>query len=276
MTKFRGCIDIHSGQVKQIVGGTLAQDDNVADTTTRENFVLTKPSSYYAELYKTNNVQGSHVIKLGLNPANDEAAKLACKTWPGGLQVGGGINLDNALEWLKYGASHVILTSWLFTKDEKSSLMQLDFQKLQLLKEKVGKDRLIVDLSCRTVIENGETAWYVAMNKWQTLTAEKLSKEFLEKVCAYCDEILIHAADVEGLCQGIDQQLVENLGKWCPHGFQGKIVYAGGAKSISDLELVDRLSQGLVDLTFGSALDIFGGSLVKFQDLVDWNNRDST
>ncbi|KAK6459356.1 1--5-imidazole-4-carboxamide isomerase [Scheffersomyces xylosifermentans] len=271
MTKFRGCIDIHSGQVKQIVGGTLKQDDIAKDDSTKENFVSTKPSSYYAELYKSNNVKGCHVIKLGSNPANDEAAKLACKTWPNSLQVGGGITLENALTWVdEYKASHVILTSWLFSDENGKKVF--DWTKLKQVSQTVGKSRLIVDLSCRTVIESGETKWVVAMNKWQTLTSNSLSKEFLSEVGQYCDEFLIHAADVEGLCKGIDEELVTKLGEWCPAGFEGRIVYAGGAKSKEDLDLVQQLSEGKVDLTYGSALDIFGGKLVTFAELVEWNN----
>lgn len=277
MTKFRGCIDIHSGQVKQIVGGTLTQDDVTSTTQsdqTLENFVLTKPSSYYAQLYAENYLHGCHVIKLGLNPKNDKAAELACITWPKGLQVGGGINLENAQEWLDKGASHVIITSWLFSKNDKTEKMELDFGKLKSISEKVGKDNLVVDLSCRTVInETGDVEWFVAMNKWQTITGNKLSKEFLFEVSQYCDELLIHAADVEGLCKGIDEKLVSSLGKWCPPNFDGKIVYAGGAKSLNDLQLVKELSEGKVDLTFGSALDIFGGKLVKFDDLIRWNQQ---
>ncbi|CAK9441365.1 uncharacterized protein LODBEIA_P52330 [Lodderomyces beijingensis] len=295
MTKFRGCIDIHSGQVKQIVGGTLKEDDNQADTpttaeapahsvsssSTRENFVSTKPSSFYAQLYRDHNVEGCHVIKLGSNPANDEAAQLACRTWPAGFQVGGGINMSNAQNWLDAGASHVILTSWLFKENETTKKMELDFARLSQLSQKVGRSHLVVDLSCRTVLgadgsSSGTKSWFVAMNKWQTITAEKLSKEFLLKVSEYCDEILIHAADVEGLCQGIDQELVGNLGAWCPPGFENKIVYAGGAKAVSDLDLVKQLSHGRVDLTFGSALDIFGGTLVKFDDLIKWNKKQTS
>ncbi|ODV64808.1 hypothetical protein HYPBUDRAFT_158878 [Hyphopichia burtonii NRRL Y-1933] len=274
MTKFRGCIDIHSGQVKQIVGGTLKGDDtDKSNSTTTENFVSTKPSSYYAQLYKENKLRGCHVIKLGTNPENDAAAKLACQSWPNSLQVGGGINYDNAPEWINtHKASHVILTSWLFS-DLKGKLKKcFDWEKLAKVSELIGKDKLIVDLSCREVHnDNGDSEWVVAMNKWQTLTDNSLSFEFLEQVSKYCDEFLIHAADVEGLCNGIDEKLVKKLGEWCPPGFEGKIVYAGGAKLVNDLETVAKLSNGKVDLTYGSALDIFGGKLVKFNDLIQWN-----
>lgn len=270
MTKFRGCIDIHAGQVKQIVGGTLRKDDtDPQDTSTTENFVSTKPSAYYSDLYKQNNLIGCHVIKLGSNKANDDAAKSACLAWPHSLQVGGGITLDNALEWLDTNmAAQVIITSWLFT-DSK-----FDWDKLEKISKLVGKERLIVDLSCRTVVaSNGETQWVVAINKWQTLTESILNAQFLDKVSSYCSEFLIHAADVEGLCKGIDSKLVTKLGEWCPDGFEGKIVYAGGAKLIQDLDTVKELSNGKVDLTYGSALDIFGGKLVKFDDLIQWNQQ---
>lgn len=279
MTRFRGCIDIHAGQVKQIVGASLKEDDilkatnetstnktNTNTTTntnkTKENFVSTKPSSFYAELYKNHNIYGCHVIKLGTNPENDKAAKLACQTWPYHLQVGGGINDTNALVWLDdYKASHVILTSWLF-KD-----LQFDWSRLELISNKVGKSRLVVDLSCRQVLGPNGTKWVVAMNKWQTLTEVELGPEFLQLVSRYCDEFLVHAADVEGLCNGVDEELVERLGRWCPEGFAGKIVYAGGAKLKDDLATVRRLSEGKVDLTYGSSLDIFGGKL-SFEEVV--------
>lgn len=272
MTKFRGCIDIHSGQVKQIVGGTLTQDDVETSTSTTENFVSTKPLSHYAELYKADSVFGSHVIKLGSNPSNDEAAKLALRSWPQGLQIGGGITDKNALEWLdKHGASHVIVTSWLFPKDEAGK-PQLDWTRLKSLSELVGKNRLVVDLSCRKLPGKDKT-WVVAIDKWQTLTDIELSASLLLEVGKYCSEFLIHAADVEGLCKGIDLELVEQLGIWCPPGFEGNCVYAGGARLAEDLETVRTVSAGKVDLTYGSSLDIFGGNLVKYEEVVEWNRR---
>lgn len=272
MTRFRGCIDIHAGQVKQIVGGSLTADDVTPSAATQENFVLTHPSLYYAQLYRDHAVEGCHVIKLGSNPANDAAAQLACATWPGHLQVGGGITDDNALVWLDtHAASHVIVTSWLFSTDAAGNCV-LDWGKLQRLLARVGRRRLVVDLSCREQkTPAGLRRWVVSINKWQTQTNSELSAAFLARVAQYCDELLIHAADVEGLCKGIDERLVERLGHWCPDGFEGRIVYAGGARLAADLALVRDLSQGKVDLTYGSSLDIFGGKLVKFSDVVNWS-----
>lgn len=263
MTKFRGCIDIHNGVVKQIVGGTL-------DTgTLATNFVSEQPPAYYSNLYSANKVAGTHVIKLG--GGCDAAAAEALAAWPGELQVGGGITDQNAREWLdEKKAGKVIVTSFLFP-DGKS----LDRQRLEALFEAVGHDKskLVIDLSCRkrvTGTGGGATQirWFVATNRWQTITDVEVNKETLDDLAQYCCEFLIHAADVEGLCRGIDEDLVEALGMWTPI----PTVYAGGAKSIDDLALVDKLSNGKVDLTYGSALDIFGGNKVKFEDCIAWNN----
>ncbi|KAI0755460.1 Phosphoribosylformimino-5-aminoimidazole carboxamide ribotide isomerase [Irpex lacteus] len=252
-TLFRPCIDLHEGQVKQIVGGTLSDGTN---EDLKTNFVATKPPKYYAELYKNNGLTGGHVIMLG--KGNVEAAKEALAAWPGGLQVGGGINDENCLEWIEYGASKVIVTSYLFP-DAKFSL-----ERLEKISSQVGKDKLVVDVSCR---RRGDK-WFVAMDKWQRITEMEVCKESLDLLSRYCDEFLIHAADVEGLCKGIDEDLVRKLGEWVTI----PTTYAGGAKSVTDLQLVDDLSGGKVDLTFGSALDIFGGSLVSFDELVVYNS----
>ncbi|GAA5857595.1 hypothetical protein JCM5353_006873 [Sporobolomyces roseus] len=246
---FRPCIDLHNGQVKQIVGGTLDTQD------LRTNFVSANPSEFYAKLYRENGLTGGHVIKLG--PGNDDAARAALKEWKNGLHVGGGISEDNAQEWIDAGAEKVIVTSYLFPK------AKFDLERLQRLAKKVGKERLVVDVSCR----RRENKWVVAMNRWQDLTDMEVNQESLDLLSEYCSEFLIHAADVEGLCQGIDEELVEKLGEWV----KIPTTYAGGAKSVDDLATVDRLSKGKVDLTYGSALDIFGGSQVKFEDLVKYN-----
>lgn len=258
MTRFVGCIDLHDGQVKQIVGSSLQETKKV--TT---NFVSNLPPAHYAQLYWDNKVTGCHVIKLG--PNNDNAALEALKQCPGFLQVGGGINLDNCQYWLQY-ASKVIVTSVLF--DKKS--YQFNRDTLAQLSQMCGKDRLVVDLSCKRV---SDKKWVVAMNKWQTLTDLELNKETFTELCEYTDEFLVHAADVEGLCNGIDEDLVACLYEWTVDLPSVKIVYAGGAKSVDDLKLVEKLSHGRIDITYGSSLDIFGGSLVKFQDCVDWNRN---
>ncbi|KIM29427.1 hypothetical protein M408DRAFT_113199 [Serendipita vermifera MAFF 305830] len=251
-SKFRPCIDLHHGLVKQIVGGTLS---DLAPTDLKTNFVSSKSPGEFASLYHEHLLTGGHVIKLG--PGNDDAAKDALKAWPGGLHIGGGITEDNCLQWIEAGAEKVIVTSYLFPAGKFS------LQRLQNISRLVGKDKLVVDVSCR---KRGDK-WIVAMNKWQDMTDMEVNEESLDMLSEYCSEFLIHAADVEGLCQGIDQDLVKALGQWV----KIPTTYAGGAKDISDLDLVDTLSNGKVDLTFGSALDIFGGSLVKFEDLVEYN-----
>ncbi|KIP12705.1 hypothetical protein PHLGIDRAFT_61279 [Phlebiopsis gigantea 11061_1 CR5-6] len=248
---FKPCIDLHDGKVKQIVGGTLSD----APESLRTNFVATKPPAHYAELYREHELEGGHVIMLG--KGNTDAAKEALAAWPGGLQVGGGINDQNCQEWIEAGAGKVIVTSFLFP-DAKLSL-----ERLEKMSTLVGKENLVVDVSCRRKADR----WFVAMDKWQRITEMEVCKESLDLLSKYCSEFLIHAADVEGLCQGIDEELVSKLGGWVTI----PTTYAGGAKSVSDLELVDRLSNGKVDLTYGSSLDIFGGTLVKFEELVVYN-----
>lgn len=254
MTKFRPCIDLHAGQVKQIVGGSLRDDGSAP----RENFVSNKSAAWFAELYRDDALCGGHVICLG--KGNDEAAREALTAWRGGMQIGGGIHTGNAESWLSAGASHVIITSMLF---DESGIFQNE--KLRELVEKIGAEKIVIDLSCRRT----KQGWTVAMNRWQTLTNLDVTHEVLDMLSQSCDEFLIHAADVEGLCQGIDEDLVKLLGSWA-----GKpMTYAGGVAKFSDVELVNSLSKGNVDVTVGSALDIFGGSGVKYVDLVEWNKK---
>ncbi|KAG6919434.1 hypothetical protein DXG01_006317 [Tephrocybe rancida] len=229
---FRPCIDLHDGQVKQIVGGTLS---DASPETLKTNFVASQSPGDFARLYRDNKLEGGHVIKLG--PRNDAAAREALQAWPGGLQIGGGINDQNAQEWIDAGAGKVIVTSYLFP-DAKFSL-----ERLKRVSSVVGKDKLVVDVSCR---RRGDK-WLVAMNKWQDITDTEVSEDSLQMLSEYCSEFLIHAADVEGLCQGIDEELVERLGQWV----RIPTTYAGGAKDIGDLDLVQRLSGGRVDLTYG-------------------------
>jgi len=248
---FRPCIDLHEGRVKQIVGGTLGEDP----ARLRTNFTSDHSAAWYAELYRRDGLEGGHVIQLG--PGNEIAARGALAAYPGGLHVGGGINIDNASAWLDAGASHVIVTSHVF----RDGL--LDWPRLRALSCAVGKERLVLDLSCRR-----RGADYIAVtDRWQKFTTLALSAETLTTLAEFCAEFLIHAADVEGLCRGVDAGLVEQLGRWTPI----PTTYAGGAKSLDDLELVTRLGQGRVDLTIGSALDIFGGSGVRYEDVVAFN-----
>jgi len=254
MTRFRPCIDLHQGKVKQIVGGSLSDDAAGLQT----NFESDQPASHFADLYRRDGLAGGHVIKLG--PNNDEAARAALAAYPGGMHLGGGVNLVNAPTWLAAGASHVIVTSWLF--DDNARLLP---ERLDALVAEVGKERLVIDLSCRVV---GAT-WVVAMNRWQTLTDLPVNAATLKALAGSCAEFLVHAADVEGKCEGIDARLVEFLGQHSPI----PVTYAGGVHTFQDLQAVQDLSGGKVDLTIGSALDIFGGNQVRYADCVQWNRR---
>lgn len=251
MTQFRPCIDLHQGKVKQIVGGSL--NDQGADT----NYVSPYDAAYYADLYRQHNLTGGHVIALG--PGNKEEAMKALDRWPQGLQFGGGINDTNAAEFLAAGASHLIVTSYLFEDG------QFSWQRLERIKRETGAERLILDLSCRRT----EQGWNIATDRWQTVTEMAVNDETLAELSEHCAEFLIHAADVEGLQAGIDQQLVQLLGEHCSI----PVTYAGGARSLQDLQLVDQLSNGKVDLTIGSALDIFGGEGVTLQECIEWNQQ---
>ena len=249
---FRPCIDLHEGKVKQIVGGSLGQAARL-----RTNFVSEQPAAWFAELYKRDGLTGGHVIMLG--PGNETEARAALAAFPGGLQIGGGINAENARAWLDAGASHVIATSWVFREG------RVDEGRLGELVKAVGQSRLVLDLSCR--LRDGN--YFVVTDRWQKFTELTLSSDTLQKLAGSCAEFLIHAVDVEGLCRGIDRELVEKLGQWTPL----PTTYAGGANALSDLEEVTRLGQGKVDLTIGSALDIFGGTGVRYADAVVFNRR---
>ena len=252
MTLFRPCIDLHQGKVKQIVGGSLS------DSGAQTNFVSEYDAAYYANLYRQKQLTGGHVIALG--PNNEQQAKLALSSWPKGLQFGGGVNLDNAQQWLDAGASHVIVTSYLFDDG------QLCWEKLEALVAKIGRESLVLDLSCRKT----GSGWNIATDRWQTITNTAINAENLQQLAKYCAEFLIHSADVEGLQGGIDHQLVAFLAEHC----QIPVTYAGGARSIADLQYVQQLSAGSVDLTIGSALDIFGGNGITLEQCIAWNNPD--
>ncbi len=250
---FRPCIDLHEGKVKQIVGGTLTG----AAGDLRTNFVSDRPAGWYAGLYRRDGLGGGHVIMLG--PGNETAAREALAAFPGGLQVGGGMNLENAAEWLEAGASHVIVTSWIFPEG------RLDWGRLKQLAAGIGKKRLVIDLSCR----KREGDYFVVTERWQKFTEVKVGADTLARLGEWCDEFLVHAADVEGLCRGVDTELVEKLGRWA--GIPA--TYAGGAKSLRDLEEVTRQGGGKIDLTIGSALDIFGGRGVRYDEAVAFNRN---
>lgn len=254
MTRFRPCIDLHSGQVKQIVGSTL----NDSGQGLKTNFVSNHDAAWYADLYRRDGLTGGHVIMLG--PGNETAAKSALSAYPGGLQIGGGIRPCNAAEHLESGASHVIVTSYLFETDGTFSQTRLD-----KMVAAAGRERLVIDLSCKATHDG----WTVAMNRWQTLTDLKVTPESLKHLAEHCDEFLIHAVDVEGKCEGIDERLVAFLGAHSTI----PMTYAGGIHKLEDLVRIEHLSQGRVDATVGSALDLFGGSGVRYRDLVAFNQR---
>ena len=247
--KFRPCIDLHEGVVKQIVGSTLKDGEPQA---VRTNFVAEKPPSWFAALYRADNLTGGHIIKLG--PGNDAAAEEALAAWPGGMQLGGGIIAENAGGWLDLGASHVIVTSYVFRDG------MIDRARLDRLVKAVGKSRLVLDLSCR---KRGEE-YFIVTDRWQKFTSVAITPEVLDDLARCCDEFLIHAADVEGKCAGIEVELVEKLARWTPIA----TTYAGGIRDLADLELLDTAGRGRLDCTVGSALDIFGGSTLSYREAV--------
>lgn len=247
--EFRPCIDIHDGKVKQIVGGSLSEDSRQLIT---ENFVSEQDASFYAALYRERGIRGGHVILLNKegSAAYEETrqqALLALRTFPGGLQVGGGITPDNAAAFLDAGASHVIVTSYVFREG------RIDWERLKSMKRSVGAERLVLDLSCKR-----KTAGYVVVtDRWQKETQELVNETLLDALSDSCDEFLIHAVDVEGKSDGIETDLVKLLGSF------GKrtVTYAGGVHSFEDLVLLRRLGQNRVNVTIGSALNLFGGSM---------------
>lgn len=253
--KFRPCIDIHDGKVKQIVGGSLSDEKGA-----KENFASSYDSDYYAGLYQKKGLKGGHIIIL--NKAGTEAyeatkrqAMLALSTYPGGMQIGGGITSDNAKEYIEAGASHVIVTSYIFTGG------MLDMDKLISLVEAVGKEHVVLDLSCRL---KGES-YYVVTDRWQTFTDVEVTPDIMKKLSKYCDEFLIHGVDVEGKQQGIDDKLISMLAE--VDGIN--ITYAGGIRSMEDIDRICKIGKGRIDFTIGSALNIFGGSL-NFEEVCEY------
>ena len=245
---FRPCIDLHDGKVKQIVGSTL--DTGVLKT----NFVSEKTPEFFAELYRKDQLAGGHVIMLGAGC--EEAAACALKAWPGHLQIGGGITPANAAQWIGTGAEKVIVTSWCFPEGKFSPA------RLNELLQEVGREHLVLDLSCR---RKGDD-YFVAADRWRTYTDLKVNRETLEMLAGSAAEFLIHAVDVEGKQAGIDTELLALLSQESPID----CVYAGGIRTLDDVELIQKAGSGRVHYTIGSALDIFGGPL-PYRDVVEYN-----
>lgn len=255
--KFRPCIDIHNGKVKQIVGGSLKDQGDQA----KENFVSDQDGAFFANLYQQNNLSGGHIILL--NPKDSpyyEATKaqalLALQTFPKGMQIGGGITKENAAFFLEKGASKVIVTSYVFQKGE------IHYDNLRALVSEIGKEHLVLDLSCRKKEEN----YYIVTDRWQNYTNVILNEKSLDHLSEFCNEFLVHAVDVEGKASGIETEVAALLGNWGKY----EITYAGGIHTYEDLKLLKKLGKGKIDFTIGSALDLFGGTL-EFDKIVQWS-----
>jgi phosphoribosylformimino-5-aminoimidazole carboxamide ribotide isomerase len=253
---FRPCIDIHNGAVKQIVGSSLTDAGNHA----AENFVSAQDGSFFANYYKAHGLTGGHIILL--NPVTSEyyeatrqQALLALRAYPNGLQIGGGITAENAQDFLDAGASHVIVTSYVF-QDGK-----IHMENLNRLVQAVGREHLVLDLSCRRRNDD----YYIVTDRWQKFTEVKVTPDTLDLLSSYCNEFLIHAVDVEGKCSGIEKNLVSLLASW------GKITitYAGGVGSFEDLRTLRELGKNRLNVTIGSALDLFGGTM-EFEKVLEF------
>ncbi len=247
--QFRPCIDLHEGKVKQIVGETLTDKNEEVV----ENFVSEFDSAYYAELFKRDGLKGGHVIMLG--PGNEAAALRALEAYPGGLQIGGGIHAENAAFYLERGASHVIVTSYIFRDG------QLNEEHLERIVSEVGKEKLVIDLSCKAK----NSKWYVVTNQWKQFSDFEVNPENIRYLENRCSEFLIHAVDVEGKQQGIQSELAKALADWV----QLPTTYAGGARSLADVQHFYELTAGKLDITIGSALDIFGGKQ-SYREVLDY------
>lgn len=246
--EFRPCIDIHNGKVKQIVGQSLKDAGDFA----QENFVAKQDAKFFAEFYRDQKIKGGHIILLNsidskFYEATRNQALAALEAYPGGMQIGGGITAENAADFLDAGASHVIVTSYVFRDGH------IDYHRLEKLVEAVGPDRLVLDLSCRKMADG----YRIATDRWQQMTDEKVDRMLLERLGCCCDEFLIHAVDVEGRGDGIEEGLVRLLGSWKGN----PITYAGGVHSYEDLYLLKKLGADRMNVTVGSALDLFGGHL---------------
>ncbi len=253
--KFRPCIDIHNGKVKQIVGGSLTDNKNFA----KENFVATKNADFYANLYKEHNLSGGHIIILNDKSseyfeASQNQALLAINNYKNNLQIGGGVNNENASFYLEKGASHVIVTSFVFKNGE------INMGNLDKLVSETGKEKLVLDLSCR----KKDDEYFIVTDRWQNFTNVALNSKTIAELSSYCDEFLIHAVDVEGKGLGIDSKLLEIMAE----NMVKPITYAGGIHNFSDIEIIREKGKSRIDFTVGSALDLFGGEM-KFNELLN-------
>ena len=239
--QFRPCIDLHEGKVKQIVGSTLG----LKDVEVVENFISEHSPSYFADMFAQDKLTGGHVIMLG--SGNEQAALEALASYPNGLQVGGGITADNAKKYIDAGASHIIVTSYIFHNG------LLDMERLQKLVAAVGKQHIVIDLSCR----KKDDKWYVVTDKWTKFSNFEVNAQSISMIEQYCDELLIHAVDVEGKKSGMQEDLVRDLAAWTSI----PTTYAGGVRSLEDLQKFESLGKGKLHVTIGSALSIFGGDL---------------
>lgn len=257
--EFRPCIDIHNGSVKQIVGGSLKDQGDQA----RENFVAVQDAVFFARLYQEYRIKNGHVILLNLVTSpyyrkTKQQALAALRAYPGGLQAGGGITPDNAGEFLDAGASHVIVTSYVFQNGS------IQYDRLRELVQKVGRRNLVLDLSVRK--KDGH--YYIVTDRWQKYTNVELTEKTMEELSSYCDEFLVHAVDVEGRASGIEEPVVKLLGDW------GKmpVTYAGGVHDFQDLERLKILGKNRVHVTIGSALELFGGPM-RLEDVLRFSER---
>jgi len=248
--RFIPCIDLRKGRVVQIVGGSLK--DGSPDVP-KTNFETDRSAENFAQMYRKDDLPGGHVISLG--PGNRDAAFSALRAFPGGFHMGGGITPANAMGYLDAGASHVIVTSYIFSGGH------VEKNRLRSLVKTVGRNRLVLDLSCR----RRESEFWIVTDRWQRFTDVPVNRDTLFQLADYCAEFLVHGVDVEGKMQGIQPDLVEILGKHAPI----PVTYAGGVKDLSDLDRVKDLGRGRVDLTIGSALDIFGGN-IPYRSVVEW------
>jgi phosphoribosylformimino-5-aminoimidazole carboxamide ribotide isomerase len=254
--KFRPCIDLHEGRVVQIVGGTLRDEGREGPVF---NFRSDRSAADFAAMYRADGLTGGHVISLG--PGNRDAVVSALRAFPGGLHAGGGITPANAAEYLDAGASHVIVTSYVFLDG------RVDMDRLRAMVNAVGRDRLVLDVSCR----RRDSEFCIVTDRWQKFTEVAVTRDTLGRLSFSCAEYLVHGVDVEGKQQGIEEELVELLGRHSPI----PVTYAGGVKSIGDLDRVEKLGAGRVDVTIGSALDIFGGA-IPYRLVVEWHRSRQT